>query len=104
MAAEFGEGVIGLGVPETEFKICNTWEAPGGPAVGRELGRDPELEGFRLALKLVTILTLIGGCEARDVHLPAFVVLPDTLGQKVAGLRSVKNLVSSLDLGFLLVA
>ena len=104
VAAEVGEGVIGLSVPETELEIRNTWEAPGEPVFRRELGRDPKLESFRLALKLVVVFTVVGGeCEAGDVHLPAIVVLADAFGQKVTGLCGLENLVGGLDLGFLLV-
>ena len=59
VAAEIREDIIRLGVPETELEIWNTWEAPDRPIFSRELGRDPKLEDFRLALKLVVIFTVV---------------------------------------------
>ena len=91
MMTEIGEGVIGLGISETEFKIQNTWEAPGGLILCRELGGDPKFEYFRLALKLVAVFALVDGREPRNVHLPAIVVLMDTLGEKVASLMISKT-------------
>ena len=98
MAAKVSKGVVCLGVSETEFEAWDTWEAPGGPMFGRELGRDPELEDFRLALQLVIVFTAVGGCEARDVYLAAIVVLTDALGKKVTGLLDLENLVGRLGL------
>ena len=103
MTMEIGEGVIGLGVSEAEFEIRNTWEAPGGSILCRELGGDPEFEYFRLALKLVAVFALVDGREPGNVHLPAIVILTDTLGEKVASLCDLENLISRLDLGPLLV-
>ena len=103
MAAEIGKRVIGLGVSETKLKICNTWEAPSGPVFDGELGGDPKLENFWLALKLVVVLTIVDRREARDVDLPAIVVLSNTLGEKATSLRNIKNLVGGLDLSPLLV-
>lgn len=103
MVMEIGEDVVGLGVSEPELEIWNTWKAPGEPAFSRELGRDPKLENFRLAFKLVTVFALVDGCEARDVHLLTIVVLTDTSGEKVASLSDLKNLVNSLNLNPLFV-
>jgi hypothetical protein len=80
VAADIGEGVLGLGVSEAELKIRNTRKAPRDLVFGRELGRDPKLENFRLAFKLVIVLTVVGKRETGDVYLPAIIVLTDALG------------------------
>ena len=103
VAAEIIEGVIGLGVSETKLEIWDTWKAPGGPVSGRELRRHPKLEDFRLALKLVTVFALVSEQETRDVHLATIIVLTNALGEKVAGLRNLENLVRGLGFGLLLV-
>ena len=86
MAAKIGKRVIGLGISEAELKICNAWEAPSGLVFDGELGGDPKLENFWLALKLVTVLTMVDSREARDVDLPAIMVLSNTLGEKATSL------------------
>ena len=103
MAVEISEGVVGLSVLEAELKVWNTQEAPGRPVVGRELGRDPELENFRLVLKFVTVFTMVKEHEARDVYLPAIVVLMNASGKKVTSLHDLKNLVGSFCLNLLLM-
>ena len=103
VATEIGQGVIGLGVPETELEIWYTWEAPGGPGFSGELGRDPKLEDLGLVLEFVTVFIVVDGCEARDVNLSAIVVLANALGEEVASLLDLKNLIGRLDLGLLLV-
>jgi hypothetical protein len=102
VAAQIGEGIVGLSVSETKLEIQNAREAPGRLLHGRELRGDPKLENFGLVLKLV-IVFMVDGCEARDVHLPAIVILTDGLGEKVASLRDLKNFVGGLDFGLLLV-
>jgi hypothetical protein len=103
VAAEVGEGIVGLGISETELEIWNTWKAPDVLFCSGELGRDPKLENFRLVLELITVFAVVDRREARDVHLPTIVVLTDALGEKVASLRDLKNLVGGLGLGLLLV-
>jgi hypothetical protein len=103
VATEIGERVIRLGVSETELEIWNTRETPGEPVFCWELGRDPKLKDFGLALKFVVVSIVTDGREAGDIYLPAIVVLTDTLGKKVTGLGDLKNLVSSLDSGLLRV-
>lgn len=103
VATEIGEYVISLSVSKADLEIWDTRETPGGPVLGRELGGDPKLENFGLALKLVTIFAMIDGCEARDVYLPAIIVLTNVLGEESTSLCDIKNLVGGLDLGSLLV-
>ena len=103
MTTEIGEGVIGLGISEAELEVRNTRKAPGGPVVSRELGRDPKLENLRLGLKLFVVFTTVDSGEARDVYLPAIIVLLDALGKKAASLLDLKNLIGGLDLSLLLV-
>lgn len=86
MAAKISKRVIGLGILEVELNICNAWEAPSGLVFDGELGGDPKLENFWLALKLVAVLTMVDSREARDVDLPAIVVLLNTLGEKATSL------------------
>ena len=103
VAAEISEGVVSLGIAETEFEIRNPRKAPGGSVFSRELGGDPKLENFRLTLKLVVAFGVVDEREARDVDLPAIVVLANALGKKVTSLRDLEKLIGGLDLGFLLV-
>jgi hypothetical protein len=103
VAAEFSERVIGLGVSETELEIRDPWETPGRPVFDGELGGDPKLEDFWLTLELVVVLTMVDGREARDIDLPAIIVLSYTLGEKATSLRDLKHLVGGLDLSLLLV-
>ena len=104
MAAEFGEGVVCLGVPEPEFENWNFWETPGRSAFGGELGGNPQLENLGLALKLAAILAVVDGCEPRNVYLATLVVLTDALGEMVAGLRDLKNLVGRFEFSPLFVS
>ena len=99
MAAKLGKDVIRLGMPELELEIWDLREAPVISAFSGELGRKPKLEGFRLTLELVTVVAAVDGCETGDVYVAAIVVLADALGEKVAGLCDLENLVRSLDLG-----
>ena len=104
MAAQFRESVICLSVPELELEIGDFWEAPRRTAFGRELGGNPEFENLGLALELVAVFTVIDRCETGDIDLETVVILADALGEKVADLRNLKNLVGFLEFHLLLVS
>ena len=103
VATEIGEGVVGLGIPETKLEIWDAREAPSRAIFCRKLGRDKELEKFRLALKFVTVFVVIDEREARDIHPPAIVVLTNALRKKDPGLGNLGSLARGLELGLLLV-
>lgn len=104
MAAKFRECVIRLGISEPELEFRDFWEAPDITAFGGKLGGYPKLENLGLAFKFAAILAVVDGCETRDVYLATVVVLTDALGEKVAGLRDLKNLVGRLEFGPLFVS
>ena len=104
VATEVSKRVVGLGVSETELKLWNTGEAPGGPTLSRKLRRDPELKNFRLTVELVIVFTVVDGRKARNVYFPRVVVLVDALGEKISDPHNLEDLVGSLNLGFLLVS
>ena len=103
VATEIGEHVVSLGISEADFEFWDTGKTPSRPVFGRELGRDPKLENLGLTFELVIIFAVVDGRKARDVHLPAIIVLTDVLGQKGTSLDDVENLVGGLNLDSLLV-
>ena len=104
MSTEVGEDIVGLGVSEAEFEMWYPGKAPGSTMFTRELRGEPELEDLGLVFEPLMIFAVVGGCEARYVHAPMFMVLANVLGKESPSLGDLKGLVGGLFLRLLFVS